>query len=277
MYESNNKINFTPRVKYSSNPDSSVVIVSEKAKSKFNFIPELSPIKLINPTNNKFTICKISYGKNIQPGTIYLSTQTLQSLKIKLFKKINIELVSNDLDVMSSLQLKLIDTLDCNSFTDIELWENFIKPYFSESESKSKSKSNQICTIGDIIIMCSDGCKVKYIVQSMLDPNYNYSLSGFIDSNTKIFYITTEPIKSTVEFYSANNQFITYDENNKKFKLAYDFSNPLILKKPNIELDKSTTNSKSYNIKSFFISLGLSILYLFILWNINLLLHNLFV
>ena len=263
--EYNNKINFTPRVKYSSNPDQSYAIISIKSQSKLNFIPEHTLIKIINPSNNKFTICKIVYNSDIQANSIYLSPQTIQSLKIKMFAKVIIEsILEYEINDVTSIHLIPLNTLDYNSFTSAELWDNFIKPYFSVS--------NKICTIGDVLILNSYGYKVKFIVSRLTNSDGGFIYFGNISSNTEFHYIW-EPINSINEFYDSN-KFIRFDYDTKKFELIKQVESENLQNIKNIHNQKVLCKKEDKNIYYYFtlftILFGLSLLYLFDIWILGL-------
>ena len=256
--------NFEPRVKYSSNPNQSYAIVSTHNQAKLYFLPEYTPIKITNPSNNAFTICNILYDPNVKSDSIYLSTQTIQTLRIKMFKKIKFEPMYNEIPNLSVIVLKPLDTLDYNNannannaFSDEKL-QNFINPYF-------ESNTNKIYTIGDILIMNSHGNKVKFIVSMLVNLDKKYSISGCVNSNT-ICHYGNEPFKSINDFYESN-QFISYNKDTKKFKLIYNFSKPINLSEQ--EQNKDVTNGLYHYIKVFTIFSGLLSLYLFIIRIIN--------
>lgn len=220
---------FEPKVKYSSNPNQIYAIVSIKNQSKLNFLPENTPIKITNPFNDKFTICKILYDSNVKADSIYLSTQTIKSLKIKMFKKIKLESVKSEITYSDKIVIRPISSLDYDNFYNIKLWEKFIKPYFSEE--------NKICTIGDIIIMNIDGDKIKFIIDCLVDFDGNYSITGIIHSKTEVHYVSN-PINCIDEFYDSN-KFIKYNYDSKKFEIIYDFIKSKKIKK---SFDISTLN-----------------------------------
>lgn len=259
----NNLYKFEPKVKYSSNTDSSLAIVSVKSQSNLNFIPEFTSIKITNPTNNKFTICKIAYetDSNIQTNSIYLSTQTIQSLKIKMFKKVFIEPVSDkEIETITSIHLTPVNTLDLKSFTDMELWENFIKPYFSVSK--------KICTIGDVLILNSYGYKVKFIVSRLVDLDGKCMCYGNISSNTEFHYIW-DPINSANEFYDSNKN-IKFNSDTKKFEYNYNFGLEKLQKKiinnQKMLYKKESNKDFCHYLTIFTISSGLTFLFMFNLW-----------
>jgi hypothetical protein len=262
MTENNKLYNFEQKVKYSSNPDLSLAILSIKLQSKLNFLPEFSPIKIINTTNNKFTICKISYStdSHIKTNSIYLSNQSIQSLKIKMYKKITIESISElELDDVTSIHLTPVNTMDYNSFTSVELWDNFIKPYFT--------LSNKICTIGDVLILNSYGFKVKFIVSRLTNSDGVSIYYGNINSNTEFHYIL-DPINSINEFYDSN-KLIKFDNDTKKFELVNELEKIEKIEKkidnPKF-LDKKNNKNLCHYFTFFIIFFGLRILYTFDIW-----------
>ena len=184
-----------------------------------------------------------------------------------MFKKIYIEPIVNTIPIVTIISLQPINVLDYNIFTQNELWINFIKPYFTES--------NKICTIGDVLIMSSHEHKVKYIVGGMVNKN-KCLLSGCINSETQICYNISEPIDSIVQFYKTN-KFITMDLKNNKFKLFWDFVEPINTNENSNEnsnennqdnnnyITFSKNNTPIHNINSFVIISGLCIFYLWIL------------
>lgn len=279
-----NLYKFEPIVKYSSNSDYSLAILSVKSQSAVNFLPEFTPIKIINPTNNKFTICKIGYASesNIKTNSIYLSKQTIQSLKIPMFKKITLKPIESEINVNSKINLQSkinklsqifltpVNTLDYRSFTQGELWENFIKPYFFESI--------KICTIGDILILNSHNYKVKFIVDKLVNLDGDYMVSGCVSPKTQIYYIS-QPINSINEFYDSN-EFIKYQNDTRKFEIIYDFDylkSQKNKKKNNnlIILNEIKEKKDSFHYFAIFtIGSGLVLLYMFDIFVIGLFLRD---
>ncbi len=129
--------NLVLKVKYSSNPDDSIAILSKNHINKTGWV-ESNYITITNPYNNIKIICKVQYDENMKSNIIYLGKRLIKELKIKLYKKVSIEkydwdglqskLIKNiSVDIDENINKNINRTFNCLAF-GIVVW--FVLAYW---------------------------------------------------------------------------------------------------------------------------------------------------